>query len=406
MPAQVKCNSYMIMEDQDSDLFDSSFGSEDESDLSPLKEIDLSSVSVTGTDWTTETILNQLDKGNIELNPRFQRRDAWELARKSLFIESIILGLPVPQIVLAERNDSRGKYIVLDGKQRLLCLRQFTTTDPASSFCPFKLKGMEIRKDLEGLGFADLKQDLRFRSDLTAFENQPVRTVVVRNWKSESLLFHVFLRLNRGSKPLSPQELRQALHPGPFLDFVDEASSSSRAIRDILKLREPDFRMRDVELAIRYFSFKHRLRSYRGNLKTFLDDSCAEFNNNWIGLQSRFEAEMRDLESAHMLSKTTFGREFNYGKWTGKTYEKRFNRAVFDVLIAALTIPVFQTSVEVEPEKARTAYQKLCETDPKFIECIERTTKSLESTRYRFEAFISAFSEAYKLDVEPPIIGA
>jgi hypothetical protein len=78
-----------------------------------------------GTDWTTETIVNQLKRGNIILNPSFQRRDAWTRQQKSRFIESLILGLPIPQIVLAESKSNRGRFIVLDGKQRLLSILQY-----------------------------------------------------------------------------------------------------------------------------------------------------------------------------------------------------------------------------------------------------------------------------------------
>ena len=80
---------------------------------------------VQGTDWTTETLVGQLQRGNIILNPRFQRRDAWQRPRKSKFIESLIVGLPIPQIVLAESKTERGKFIVIDGKQRLLAILQF-----------------------------------------------------------------------------------------------------------------------------------------------------------------------------------------------------------------------------------------------------------------------------------------
>ncbi len=64
------------------------------------------------TDWTVETVLAQLERKNIDLNPRFQRRDAWSIAAKSKYVESIVLGLPIPQIVLAEKKGERGKYIV------------------------------------------------------------------------------------------------------------------------------------------------------------------------------------------------------------------------------------------------------------------------------------------------------
>jgi uncharacterized protein with ParB-like and HNH nuclease domain len=179
------------------------------------------SAVVTATDWTTQTILSQLHKGNIELNPNFQRRDAWKAPRKSQFIESLLLGIPVPQLVLAERKEKRGSYIVIDGKQRLLSLSQFTSTDE-SRFRSFRLTALHIRHELNGKSFHDLETDVELEDALTSFENQTIRTVVIRNWDNESFLYEVFLRLNTGSVQLSPQELRQALHPGPFSSFVDE----------------------------------------------------------------------------------------------------------------------------------------------------------------------------------------
>src|SRR5690349_27694 len=73
---------------------------------------DVSQAVVTATDWTVQTVLTQLERGNIQLNPRFQRRDAWTGVRKSRFIESLFLGLPIPQLVLAEQPKRRGQFIV------------------------------------------------------------------------------------------------------------------------------------------------------------------------------------------------------------------------------------------------------------------------------------------------------
>jgi hypothetical protein len=167
--------------------------SEDEQDFGSISQSELSGVAVATTDWTTETLLNQLHKGNIQLNPRFQRRDAWELKRKSQFIESLILGLPVPQIVLAERPQQKGTYIVLDGKQRLLCLRQFTAASNDPDYTPFKLDGLVVRTDLNGKYLDDLNADFQFRKDVTALDNYGIRAVVLRNWKTEKLLGHIFL---------------------------------------------------------------------------------------------------------------------------------------------------------------------------------------------------------------------
>lgn len=77
-------------------------GTEGEEDLASLNTATFSQAVVFSTDWTAETILLQLEKGNISLDPGYQRRDAWRPERKSRFIESLLLGLPIPQ------NCSRG----------------------------------------------------------------------------------------------------------------------------------------------------------------------------------------------------------------------------------------------------------------------------------------------------------
>src|SRR5260370_24408428 len=78
---------------------------------------------VFGTDGSAGTLIAQLRRGNIKLDPIFQRRDAWDMKRKSRFIESIVLGLPIPQIVLAEAKEDRGSVLIIDVKQRLLSLQ-------------------------------------------------------------------------------------------------------------------------------------------------------------------------------------------------------------------------------------------------------------------------------------------
>jgi hypothetical protein len=89
---------------------------EDENDIS--SPISFKDAVVLNADWTIETIHLQINKGNIDLQPGFQRRVAWNDVRKSRLLESIIVGMPVPNIVLAENKDHRGRFIVIDGKQR------------------------------------------------------------------------------------------------------------------------------------------------------------------------------------------------------------------------------------------------------------------------------------------------
>jgi len=370
------------MAEEESDFLEEENQRETEEDIVDLDQSQFSSAVVSGNDWTTETLINQINKGNILLNPDFQRRDAWDKKRKSLFVESLILGLPVPQLVLAESKERRGSYIVLDGKQRMLSIRQFAAHEDDPHYEQLKLTGLEIREDLKGKTLSSLQEDLALFDDLSAFENQPIRTVVIKNWPNEDFLYHVFLRLNTGSVSLSPQELRQALHPGPFVTFLDRSSSESSALREILNLKKPDFRMRDAELLLRYYAFMNYLEEYTGNLKTFLDATCEKLNSAWDAQEQTLLSQLDAFEQANQSLKAIFGENL-YRKWNGQSYERRFNRAVFDVLVLAFARQDVRAAAAGHEAQIEGAFRELCENNRAFLNSIETTTKSTRATQVR-----------------------
>ena len=81
-------------------------------DLGPINDW-ASGAALWSTDWTAETMMSQLARENIDLDPSFQRRSAWTDKKQSLFIESLILGLPIPQLILAEAKGKKGSFIVM-----------------------------------------------------------------------------------------------------------------------------------------------------------------------------------------------------------------------------------------------------------------------------------------------------
>jgi hypothetical protein len=337
---------------------------------------------VTATDWTTETILTQMERGNIQLSPRFQRRDAWDLTRKSRFIESLFLGLPVPQIVLAEQKGQRGRFVVLDGKQRLLSLLQFSGRGEGQNN-GFSLRGLDVRDDLSGTDYEQLAEDPAYSSDLDAFHNHTVRTVVIRNWPSNDFLYLVFVRLNTGSVQLSPQELRQALHPGDFVDFIDDKACDSDALRRLLRKTEPDFRMRDTELLLRHVAFKRFLNVYSGNLKQFLDNTCKDLNDQWEVVSDSVSEDVGNFEAATNLCFEVFG-ERNVGRrWVNNNFQGQFNRALFDVLSYFFASPEIRDAVTGNHEQILAAF-KVIFTSEDFVTSITTTTKSIGATYTRF----------------------
>ncbi|MBX8555047.1 DUF262 domain-containing protein [Pseudomonas cichorii] len=390
------------------DLDEERVFTEDESQLESEKDIDIthenfdfSSIAISASDWTTETIVSQIDKGNILLSPDFQRRDAWDISRKSRFIESLILGFPIPQIVLAESKAKKGSYIVLDGKQRLLSVRQFfASPDQGESYKKLILKNLDLKSDLSNKSIEDLKDDPAFVNDVASLENQTIRTVVIKNWGDERFLYHVFLRLNTGSVPLSPQELRQALHPGPFVNFLEKKSTDSTQLKEILKIKAADFRMRDSELLLRYFAFKGFLTTYKGDLKVFLDATCKIYNDRWPVCEAEVNQQYEEFIASHETIKAIFGGH-SYRKWTGEQFESRFNRAIFDVMILAFSHPNVRKLAIGRCEEIVRAYKEVC-SQAGFLTSVESTTKSMDATVTRLAIWYEKLNALLGADLAVP----
>jgi hypothetical protein len=374
-----------------------------ESEEDVINRLTAARASISATDWTIETIVTQMRKGRIDLNPKFQRRSAWTNPTKSRFVESAILSYPIPQIVLAEKLQAPGHYFVIDGKQRLLALRQFYAAQDGgkdAGFEPFKITGTSILDSVRGYNIQMLEER---RPDLfAAFENHTIRTVSIKGWESEDFLYTLFLRLNTGSVPLSAQELRQALVPGDFVNFVDEQSGISPGLQHLLGNKGPDRRMIDAEILVRFIGFQNSTVPYRGNLKDFLDKTCSYFNANWAGKSQLIIGHLSEMERAIDAARSIFSDDGACHKWSGLRWERSLNRAVFDVQIYALAQPRVRELARAHADDVREAFKKLCVDDQKFAAAITSTTKKLEATRQRFDSFNEAIGRVIGLSIERP----
>lgn len=354
-----------------------------------------------GTDWTVQSLLHQIEVGNIDLAPDFQRRDAWSLIAKSRFIESVILQLPIPQIVLAERRDDKGSFVVLDGKQRLLTLAQF-----AGSFgeehvvlresrrpVPLRLTGLKILAEFNGLSYEEIRGRGEFSGLMRQFDNHTIRSSLIRNWPDDDYLYEVFIRLNTGSTKLSPQELRQAMKPGAFTELLAQRSSSSRVIQRILGINRPDFRMRDVDLMLRMVAFSGRLDEYRGELKEFLDSTHDRYNATWAQSGHAVISLIDQIENtlAFLCEKFPSARKVGR-RWKGGKYENAINRAVLDVQLGLALNPGNRAALaDIDIE---AAFKAMCDNDQAFVESVSGTTKTIYAVRTRYERWAAALTEA------------
>lgn len=298
--------------------------------------------------------------------------------------------------MLAENKRDRGKFIVLDGKQRLLAILQFWGLGTGENNS-YPLSALTLREDLKGISFNDLSQDPAYEEDYNELCNQPIRTVVIRNWKDTNFLHTVFLRLNTGSVNLSPQELRQALLPGEFSNYVDDCAGQSPGLRRLLGIEGPDPRMRDTEILARFLSFRFFANTYPGRMKKFLDDTFEEFNTHWLEYKPKIEAAVADFEKGINELLEIFSEDV-----ARKPGSRQFNRAVFDALIFFHSQERVRNALSSKSTDLKQAYQDLFSTDSGFLKAVESDTAGAPNTKARLSIWAETISRIAQHTFNPP----
>lgn len=296
-------------------------------------------------DFNVKTIVDFIDKGVFKI-PQFQRNYVWDISRASKFIESLILGLPIPQIFLYEEHERKNNYLVIDGQQRLMSLYYFLKSkfpvmekrnklrvvfdqqgnipsnflDNTTYFTRFNLKLPsklpDERTKLHGLNYETLG-DLQFTLDL-----RTIRCVIIKQnlpKDDDSSIFEIFNRLNTGGINLTPQEIRSSLYHSDFMQMVLKFNSDSRW-RKLLDEEEPDLRMKDVEILLRGFAMLTTRDDYAPSMTRFLN---------------KFAKKMKSAKTEQLaLLEDVLGNFFDMCK--------EFPRGIFGTGTKKLNISVFE----------------------------------------------------------------
>lgn len=204
----------------------------------------------------------------------------------------------------------------------------------------------------------------------------------MKHTPTDDLIYLLFLRLNQVSVPLSPQELRRALHPGAFLDWLEEATSQSQGMLKIFR-QVPDFRMRDMEVATRHLAFRLRQDTYDGNLKTFLDGATAHFNDHWPHMRVDLQNAWDRYEDAISCTVEIFGANA-FKVYVNGIYQSARNRAVMDIMTHFFAEQGVAQSARASGPAVKAAFEAICSINADFVRSLQTTTKSLAATKSRF----------------------
>ena len=280
-------------------------------------------VTYYGVDFDVRGLVTRLQEGEIIIPP-WQRDFVWSRKTSSAFIESLLLGLPVPGIFMARDPDTKEFYIV-DGQQRLRSLMGFYEGKfpQGSGNRKFALTGVAPR--FKGMTYNDLKYQYQRK-----FNDSLIHATIVEQYlpvddDTDTSLYQIFKRLNSGGRAVNPHEIRRAVYQGKLMDEIERLNENPHW-REIVG--KPSLRLKDQEMILRFMAMLRMGDKYSSPMEEFLN-VFVQTNRN------PDEAWMRDMSG--LFERTVKAFADSMGKSAFRVIGGRaVNAAVFDSMSVAL----------------------------------------------------------------------
>lgn len=205
--------------------------------------------------------LNRLEEDENDLFvPDYQREHTWPEDHQSKFIESVLIGLPIPYLFVADVPGKEGRLEIVDGSQRIRTLAAFINNE-------LTLSGLKKLTKLNGFRFQDLPLSRQRR-----FNRHTIRMIELTEKANEEIRRDIFERINTGSQPLTDMEVRWGVNEDDFLRFIRECSESE-LFKRLAPLNEAAVRRRErQEFVLRFFAYVEDYKKFDRRVVEFLND--------------------------------------------------------------------------------------------------------------------------------------
>ena len=354
-------------------------------------------ITTSPRDLTPANIVDMIDSGIIEI-PLFQRNYVWDIKKASKLVESLILGLPVPELFFYTEGDDNNTYKIIDGQQRFLSIYFFVKGRfPKTTDSRFMIRdGINEGKELEtlltdnkifkdfvlelsedasspsrynGKKFATLDKDTQIKFRLRRF----LRTVVVRQNKPDdnsSSMFEIFNRLNTGGTPLNAQEIRASLYYCDFYKALVRLNAEEKW-RALMGKPTQDLHSNDIELILRSIALLkdgdnyapkmvNFLNSFSQKTKKFSKDETNYFENLFLSF----------IDSCSLLGEKAFFRN------------SRFSKTLFESVFVVACTNAYADKAMVCKKIDPTSFETL-KNDEKFISYLLSGSSSSDNIKGR-----------------------
>lgn len=327
---------------------------------------DLFNITSWGADMSFRELINMYEDDEL-LKPELQRKYVWEKAEASRFIESILLGLPIPSIFLA--NTSENNKLIIDGYQRIMTVYDYVKKGVFSKDNKvFKLTNTDkINKRWRGKSYSELSE-----ADQKKIRQTTIHAIIFEQKHPEyndSSLFQIFERINTSGKVLKPQEIRNCVYQGDLNSLLFKLNLDENW-RKMFGTKEEDSRMSDIEFILRFFALNSRnIRNKKEgqiSLKAFLNDYMAQKEHQKDDFLLRKESDFHktiDFLAEH-IGINAF-RNLN---------QTRFNPTIFDSVAIATNYALSKCNENFDLENIKLNHEKLLLNENYKIYTSTRTT--------------------------------
>ncbi|WP_086871471.1 DUF262 domain-containing protein [Kosakonia pseudosacchari] len=303
--------------------------------MSLLKELDEAKREIIkdGFDMSVGELIRIYEREEMVINPVYQRLYRWDESQKTRFIESLLLGIPIPPIFVFTSED--GRWEVIDGLQRLSTIFEFAGVlkDGDGKIKDFFIpSGTKALPSLDGLKWdavnPDEKLPLSVRLD---FERSRIRVEILKKESDEKTKFDLFERLNTGGSSLTPQEVRNCImimiNPA-FFNKIEELSKYPAFVNINLQTEKAKLEQKPIELVLRFLAYRYKQYDRSVDINEWLSSVVYDMSKD----------EQYDIDSEAEIFKRTLSvleksaGQDSFKKYDGTSFSRNFLISSFEVI--------------------------------------------------------------------------
>ena len=334
----------------------------------------LFNISSWGADLSFRELISMYEEDEL-VKPELQRKYVWDKVEASRFIESILLGLPVPSVFLAQ---SGSQKLIVDGYQRIMTVYDYMRGIFSTDKKVFRLSNSEkINARWRNKAFSELSTD-----DQRKIKSTTIHAIIFEQKKPENdgtSLYQVFERINTSGRTLTPQEIRNCVYQGSFNTMLFEINEN-KTWRELFGTEEADSRMRDLEYILRFFTMKTGdildTESKQISLKKALNDFMKTHKEDSPADIQRFKDE---FDTTVQLVYDHIGKDA-FRNYTRGKFSKKFHPAIFDAIMVAVFL-IHKQGIPLD-DVSEEKHIALLE-NPGFKEATSKRTTDVENIRKR-----------------------